>query len=430
MPTSDQRSSSSAMRELATVLSREADALSPGAFAHIVSRHPGLAASEQARQVALAAVRADIAAFAEVLGHDVPPEQWDAPLMALVHTRRLARADVGLDDILRIYRLGQEWLFSRLCEVARELVDDPAGASDLIERAGSLLFRLVDLVCVKVAAEYESERETLVRRTLVRREAVIQSILAGDSVDAGASERALGYRFDRFHIGVLSWTADRSNGDSGNVAAQDAAKALAACLGVERPLIVADGSGCVGAWLASGEPLRLDRAKLIEAVRSVGPCVRVALGTPRHGLEGFVDSRREADRARGVAVGSSRDPLCTLFEDIALVGLLATDRDGAKRFVIEQLGDLAGDDPSDETLRRTVLEVFQAGGSHKVAAHALHVHRNTVGHRLARAEAILGRPLEERRRELEAALLLSHWLGDRVLNGSASGAATSPVRAS
>src|SRR5262249_41540086 len=143
-----------------------------------------------------------------------------------------------------------------------------------------------------------------------------------------------------------------------------------------------------------------------------------AVGTPRKNLDGFRESRRDADRARQIACSSSRERNCVFFEEIALVALLAADRDAAQRFVTEQLGELSCDDAASETLRRTVLEVFQAGGSHKAAGYALHIHRNTVAHRLARAETILGRPLDERRRELESALLLAHWLGHRVLTES------------
>lgn len=414
MLTVETRASKTALHELAAVVSQEADELSPAAFEHIVSRHPGLAASD-ARDVALAAVRADIAAFAEVLGHDVPPTEWDAPLMALVHTRRLARAGVGLDGILRIYRLGQEWLFGRICVIARELQDDPEAATELIEHAGAILFQLVDSVCVSVAKEFESERETLLRRALERREAVVESILAGEPVDHQAAERALSYRFDRFNVSFVCWAPERPGEAHSHVPAHAAAKALATALGCERPLIVADRDGSAAAWVSLADPPAIDHNALEAVLRNQATNVKAAVGTPRKGLDGFRESRRDADRARQVACVSSRDRSCVFFDEIALVALLAADREAAQRFVTEQLGELSCDDAASETLRRTVLEVFQAAGSHKAAGYALHIHRNTVAHRLARAEASLGRPLDERRRELEAALLLAHWLGHRVL---------------
>jgi DNA-binding PucR family transcriptional regulator len=75
-------------------------------------------------------------------------------------------------------------------------------------------------------------------------------------------------------------------------------------------------------------------------------------------------------------------------------------------FVRRELGGLAPDDGEDaaaERLRATVLAYLESGMDG--AAARLAVHRNTVRYRLHQAEALLGRPVTERRRELELALL-------------------------
>jgi DNA-binding PucR family transcriptional regulator len=66
-------------------------------------------------------------------------------------------------------------------------------------------------------------------------------------------------------------------------------------------------------------------------------------------------------------------------------------------------------------LRRTVLLFLQAGSSLTEAAVALHLHKNTVRYRLRKAEDVRGRPISERRQDVETALLACLQLGTAVL---------------
>jgi DNA-binding PucR family transcriptional regulator len=54
--------------------------------------------------------------------------------------------------------------------------------------------------------------------------------------------------------------------------------------------------------------------------------------------------------------------------------------------------------------------------SNSRAARRLYCHQNTVAYRIGRACGLLGRPLDERRTELVAALTLATVLGSPVLN--------------
>ena len=72
-------------------------------------------------------------------------------------------------------------------------------------------------------------------------------------------------------------------------------------------------------------------------------------------------------------------------------------------FVRRELGALAGEDDAAARLRETVLAYLEAGMDG--AAARLAIHRNTVRYRLRQAEDLRGRPITERRRELELALL-------------------------
>jgi DNA-binding PucR family transcriptional regulator len=75
------------------------------------------------------------------------------------------------------------------------------------------------------------------------------------------------------------------------------------------------------------------------------------------------------------------------------------------------------DDPVDNVhpLRETVRMFLHLGSSHTAAAERLTLHKNSVQHRVARAEALRGRPFREDRADVELALRACHLLGSAVL---------------
>jgi len=95
--------------------------------------------------------------------------------------------------------------------------------------------------------------------------------------------------------------------------------------------------------------------------------------------------------------------------DVSLEILLMADRAGARAFVTAELGGLGGDDDLSDRLRETV-EASYRWGSHVTTAAHLHLHEHTVRNRLQKAAELLGRPLTERRTELQVALRLARLL--------------------
>lgn len=81
----------------------------------------------------------------------------------------------------------------------------------------------------------------------------------------------------------------------------------------------------------------------------------------------------------------------------------------ARAFVHAELGQLGADDDLAARLRETV-EASQRWGSHVTTAAHLHLHEHTVRNRLQKAAELLGRPLTERRTELQVALRLARLL--------------------
>jgi DNA-binding PucR family transcriptional regulator len=87
--------------------------------------------------------------------------------------------------------------------------------------------------------------------------------------------------------------------------------------------------------------------------------------------------------------------------------------------VLSTLGQLATDDEHHARLRETLLVFLDTGGSYKATAERLVLHKNSVQYRIHKAEESLGRPIADRRHDVELALQASHWLGSSVLQAAA-----------
>ena len=302
--------------------------------------------------------------------------------------------------ILRSYRLGQEVLFARAAELALEgsSADESVRA---LARIGALSFRFSDGAMSDVAHEYETQRELFIRGTLAQRASTLQALLAGRSVDVAAAERTLGHRLDGSHLAIVAWSTDPAlEGEAIATAARDLVRAL----GQGRPLVVTDTAGEATIWTTpAAPPPGSDLAALLP------PGIRAAIGRPASGVDGFAATKRQADLARSVAA-SHDGPALTYYDDVALAAVLLRDRDAARHFAAEELGELAAPTRAAAEQRETLSTFFAGGHDQMRTADALDVHRNTIAKRLRRAEATLGRPITSRLRELEAALLIAEVL--------------------
>ena len=117
---------------------------------------------------------------------------------------------------------------------------------------------------------------------------------------------------------------------------------------------------------------------------------------------------RFRDRCLRVTVAS--DP------GLSAAALLSSNLGAAGVWVAEVLGPLACCTENDERLRETLGVFLRAGGSFKAAAEELHLHTNSIKYRVQRAIDRRGRPITDRRLDVEIALLLCHWYGSSVLH--------------
>ncbi|HEX6388234.1 MAG TPA: helix-turn-helix domain-containing protein, partial [Solirubrobacteraceae bacterium] len=235
-----------------------------------------------------------------------------------------------------------------------------------------------------------------------QRASTVQALLSGRSVDVAAAERILGHRLDGAHLAIVVWS------QAGELAGEEiaaGARDLVRAVGSGRPLVVTDTPGEATIWTT---PADAPPAGELEATLRAG--LRAALGRPGAGVAGFAASKRQADLARAVAALRA-GPAITRYDDVALAAVLLRDRDAARAFARDELGELAAQTAAAAQLRATLSAYFAAGYDQSRTASALGVHRNTVAKRLRRAEATLGRAVTARPRELEAALVIAEALG-------------------
>jgi hypothetical protein len=168
--------------------------------------------------------------------------------------------------------------------------------------------------------------------------------------------------------------------------AEPLAEKIAVRLRGGRPLLVSDGPDLLAVWVPVRAIERFPWDEVADELRSSGT-LGVASGALR-GVDGFREARRQAERARAVAIacglaGAGSERSLMRYEDVALVSLLASDINAARAFVLEELSELADDDEGYATLRGTLLTQLRSGGQAS-AAETLGVHRNTVAQRVHR----------------------------------------------
>lgn len=145
------------------------------------------------------------------------------------------------------------------------------------------------------------------------------------------------------------------------------------------------------------------------------------LGPLRDGVTGFRRSHSAALAAQRLLADNPDGEQLTAYRDIEAVVLASQDQQRMGEFITSTLGALRGIDPAQGTLRTTLRVYLDEGGNAARTAARLHTHRNTVLHRIARAEALLGYPVAEHRLAVSLALELLHHLGDRALRNASQG---------
>jgi sugar diacid utilization regulator len=391
-------------------LSADLDAIS-ARLSDAIHRHLG-ELEEDLRVWTLQSVRANMGLIVTMLRDGTPPSTAEAPPEALAYAREYVRRGLGLETLLRAYRTGQREL-SRIA-MARLEPTTPDAAHRIVAVGffSDWMFAWVDALEHRLTEVYMNEREQWVRGADAMRAAEVRALLDGSRADLAGVSKRLVYELDRHHIAFLVWSDDADD-DAGHGQArfghmEQRAAEVAKALGAHGVLTISEGRhlACWAGLHGAALP-----ATFAPPPREAGDdALRVALGSPGHGVEGFCQSHSEALRARHVAkLGRGRSGW-TPYADVALDALTIHDLDEARRFVARELGPLAADNDGTLRLRGTLRVFLEEGASFVRAARRLGVHANTVAYRVRRAEALLGRPVTERQLELRVALRLGRLL--------------------
>ncbi|MEV6331207.1 helix-turn-helix domain-containing protein [Streptomyces sp. NPDC051909] len=365
-------------------------------------------------------VRSNLETVVQVLRHVVDVDDVTTPTGAREYARRLAQHGVSPNALVRAYRLGQRMVLDWAYALIADGEPDGRLALESYHALSQITHRYIDSVSEQVIAEYQQERERwLARRSTVRAE-ILGRLIAGEPVDVAMAESGLGHRLRQCHLGALLWISDPSSRDADLDVLENVAFRLSKAVGGQgSPLLWPKDRTTCWVWFTPGPgDTAPDAGELEAALADLDPRVRVALGTPASGPDGFRVTHLEALRAQQVAwAAQERSSRVTSYGDagVRATSLLVGDLDGARRLVAIALGGLAVDTESAERLRETMLVFITEKGSYLAASQRLHLHKNTVKYRIEKAVEERGRPIDEDRLDLELALIACRWLGSSVL---------------
>src|SRR5260221_3595871 len=121
----------------------------------------------------------------------------------------------------------------------------------------------------------------------------VRAILGGEPIDEEVISGRLGYEIHRHHIALRVATAS-----SEVRGLERAATEVAEALGPGAPLVIPSGAASFDVWWGS-----FDEIASLDALDAYQPPdgIRVAFGSPAHGVDGFRKSHNQAIQAARVA---------------------------------------------------------------------------------------------------------------------------------
>jgi DNA-binding PucR family transcriptional regulator len=381
----------------------------------ITASMPELRSDDTIEKLLRSSVAENVMTVLHALEHGTEIDNVDAPAAAHEYVRRLAQRDISIIALARTYRIGHAQFLATCVEEVAARSYDGAVTAAVVARIVAVSFDYIDRVVEQVITTYQRERDQWLLARAAGHAARVRALLADDAADVDVAESALGYRLRRMHLGVVAWLS----GEPGGMHAltrleQVGAQAARALEARGRPLFVPRDEALAWIWLPLASDADISREMLEVAFDDGIGSVRVAVGEPGGGLDGFRQSHDQAQRTYGLALAASPGARVTTFTEVGALALICADLDAASRWVTATLNDLAIDDEPHARLRETLLTYLRTG-SYTVTAELMVLHKNTAQYRVGKAEEALGAPIGERRADLELALRACHYLGRPVL---------------
>ena len=396
------------LRPMAEGLRRDAHRLSDDATAFTRTQLPDLFPDPESAEENRASTEASILAAGEMIASGSDPHDTELPQATLAYAQASVRRGVPFPVLIRSYRLGHQAVSDVLFERIAELAPDAETVAAATRLCSAWVFGFVDAAVTVAEQVYDTEQERWLRSTAASRAETVESILAGRQRDPDLASKRLRYRIDREHVAAIAWLDTAREGSNPLPSIEAALTQVSSSAGAEGTLFHPLGLLVMGAWFGSSRGF--DAAELEAATfdpRSA-PGVRLALGEPGSGLDGFRRSHDEAALARRVASLAGRPPgAIARYRQVALRALATADLPRAREFVERELGPLAADDDVSLRLAGTLRAYLEEQASRSRAAKRLGIHENTVSYRVRQAEELLGRRVDERTLELRVALVLA-----------------------
>ncbi len=393
------------VRAVARALLPELPSIGDGVADHILAREPGFT-RDGAEELVRSSCQANSTMLLDGLLRDVPVEVLEPAEEVVRNTRGFIQRGVAASTVERGYRLGVAYWSTRWMAAVREHCPDPTVALGVGDAGTVYLLEWLDHVLERIGEQTRDEAERLAGEGVFAQVEEVRRVLqTATGVDLVAASSRLGYDLGGHHLALVVRQAVPGEGPAPDIAARE----IAATVTPARPLVVRVDVATAWCWLSVHDDVAA-------TVPSPAGTVLGGHGRVASGLDGFRSSHDEAQEALRVAI-LARRPLATMtsYDGVAVAALCSSEPVWARRFVAAQLGPLAAETDEARRLRTTLTAFFAAGSGYRGAAKQLGLHHNTVRHRLARAEKLLGRPIEHDRLALEVAVHLAAQLGPGLL---------------
>lgn len=310
-------------------------------------------------------------------------------------SQEFVRLEIPLSVVLAAVRRGATWFLQAfLDEVDRYA--DPLDRSNQMRRVVPLVLLAFEDFTADLQNRYLVEHARWVTGVSAARREFIQQILAGQEIDVVAAGATLDYPLHGNHTAaVLTCSEDGTDADLQRLG-MDLVRALRG----QDSIFLPAGTRELWLWCTDAR----DDPSSVAALR-ISDGVRVAVGRGNDGLTGFRLTHAQAVETLRIATLAG-SPL-TFYREIELLALVTCNTELSRRFVLDTLGDLADATPDNRELWATVEAYLRLNHSLIHAADALHVNRNTVSYRIAKAERLLGFSVRSHTQELLAALAVA-----------------------
>jgi PucR C-terminal helix-turn-helix domain/GGDEF-like domain len=317
---------------------------------------------------------------------------WDdqplVPPAAVMQVRRVAQSGLPVATVLEAYIDGYSVLWDFVLEEVQRAKVSEEERGELLRmasvRLSSMTAQLLPIIAATHARETSKGGRSLEQRTA----AIVEGLLKNSLVNTDE----LGYDVEGSHVGVIA------NGSG----AAEVLRVLAAKLD-RRLLRVPREDGVIWAWLGGKERICPSR---VPDLGEIANGVRLAVGEPASGREGFRGSHRQAQLAMQVAIHQS--DLLTRYADVLLLVPAVQDEQCGDSLISIYLSPLEESRERTPTLKDTLQAYFEAERNTSATAARLKVDRRTAMTRLRTVEERLGFPIYKRHAELEVALRLDH----------------------